>query len=166
NIRILFANIQTEDAQAERQIECGGGFEDATLAGGDRDHRVDTPYFGPHLVAVKPTSANRTLGTVRTPSSTTLRTGSQAFTAAASTVREKNTLPSLTTTSDSTRASVSAAPPGDGTFAKAAKICPLLTAIIALPFQPPARLRRHHKLRGRAVNVACYQEWLTRPHPQ
>jgi len=116
--------------------------------------------------AVCATSTDCTPGTARTASSAALRTGSQTFTADASTVREKNTLPSLTTTSDSTRASVSAAPPGDGTFAKAAKICSLLTVIIALPFQPPARLRRHHKLRGRAVNVACYQEWLTRPHPQ
>ena len=116
--------------------------------------------------AVKATSTDCTPGTARTASSAALRTGSQAFTADASTVREKNALPSVMTTSDSTRASVSAAPPGDGTFAKAAKICSLLAAIIALPFQPPARLRRHHKLRARAVNVACYQEWLTRPHPQ
>ena len=116
--------------------------------------------------AVKATRADCTPGIARTASSAVLRTGSQAFTADASTAREKNTLPSLTTMSDSTRASVSAAPPGDDTFASALRTCSLVAAIIVLPFHPPARFRRHHKLRGRAVNVPCYQEWLTRPRLQ
>ena len=80
--------------------------------------------------AVKATSADCTPGMARTASSAALRTGSQAFTAAASTVSEKNTLPSVTTMSESTRASGKAVPPGDGTFAKAARTCSLLTAMI------------------------------------
>ena len=82
--------------------------------------------------AVKATSTDCTPGMARTASSAVLRTGSQAFTAAASTVIEKNTLPSVTTMSDSTRASGNAAPPGEATFASALRTCSLLTAMIAL----------------------------------
>ena len=71
---------------------------------------------------------------LRTASSAALRTGSQAFTAAASTVNEKKTFPSDTTTSESTRASGKAMPPGDGTFAKAARTCSLLTVIVTRPY--------------------------------
>jgi precorrin-4 methylase len=70
---------------------------------------------------------------LRTARSAASRTGSQAFTAAASTVSEKNTFPSETTTSERTRASGKVFPPGDGTLAKAARTCSFVTVIINHP---------------------------------
>ena len=70
----------------------------------------------------------------RTASSAALRTGSHIFTAVASTVSEKKTFPSETTTSESTRASGKAVPPGDGTLAKAASTCSLFTVMITVHF--------------------------------
>ena len=83
--------------------------------------------------AVSATSADCTPGMARTAFSAASRTGSQAFTVAASTVSEKNTLPSLTTMSDSTRASGKVSPVGEATFARAARTCSLLTAMIVIP---------------------------------
>src|SRR4030095_15670293 len=54
---------------------------------------------------------------------------SHASTAAASTVNEKKTFPSETTTSESTRPSVNTEPSGEDTFASAARTSCLLTDI-------------------------------------
>ena len=75
---------------------------------------------------VSATMADFTPGTARTAASAALRTGSQACTTAASTVIEKNTLPSLTTTSESLPVSVSGAPSGLFTAASAASTCSLV----------------------------------------
>ena len=83
--------------------------------------------------AVRATKADCTPGMARTVSSAALRTDSHDLTVAASTVSEKNTLLSETTISESTRASGKGLPSGDGTFAKAARTCSLLTAITACP---------------------------------
>ena len=66
--------------------------------------------------AVRAIIADCTPGTARTACSARLRTGSQAFTAPASTLIEKNTLPSLTTTSESAPVLGSGVPSGDGTL--------------------------------------------------
>ena len=108
----------------------------------------------PARSAVNATSADCTPGTARTASSAALRTGSQSFTAAASTVIEKNTLPSATTMSDRTFASVSAMPPGAGTIAKAAITCSLRHRHDRYPYaRPPAPLRRHHRRGKPRVNA-------------
>jgi hypothetical protein len=65
-----------------------------------------------------------------------LRTGSHAFTAAASTVMEKNTFPSPATTSDSVPVLGSGVPSGDCTAARLASTCSLLTAIARSPPAP------------------------------
>ena len=79
--------------------------------------------------AVNATSAEVTPGTARTAFSARSRTGSQAFTAAASTAIEKNTLPSLTTTSDSASVCVSGVPSGAGTLARLSRTCCLVGAM-------------------------------------
>src|SRR5882672_2787726 len=61
---------------------------------------------------VSATIADTTPGMARTAASAALRTGSHACTTAASTVIEKNTLPSLTTTSESLPVAVNDAPSG------------------------------------------------------
>jgi hypothetical protein len=61
-----------------------------------------------------------------------LRTGSQAFTAAASTVMEKKTLPSLTTISDKVPVCGKGRPSGAGILARLSRICSLLSAITIL----------------------------------
>ena len=81
---------------------------------------------------VSATMADLTPGTARTAASAALRTGSQAGTTAASTVIEKNTLPSLTTTSESLPVPVSGAPSGLFTAASAASTCSLVRHHIPL----------------------------------
>src|SRR2546429_10002769 len=66
--------------------------------------------------AVNATRADRTPGSARTTSSACLRTGSHDLTSAASTVMEKNTLPSPATTSDSVPVLGSGVPPGVATL--------------------------------------------------
>jgi hypothetical protein len=76
-----------------------------------------------------------------------LRTGSQAFTAVASTVSEKKTFPSETTTSESTRLSVNAVPSGEDSLASAARTSCLLTDMSIV------RLPAHHRRPCRPVNA-------------
>ena len=76
--------------------------------------------------------AESTPGTARTAISAALRTGSQAGTSAASTVIEKNTLPSLTITSESLPVAGNATPSGLFTAARAVRIVFLSTAIRTL----------------------------------
>ena len=75
----------------------------------------------PARSAVKAISTDCTPGTARIASSARFRTGSQAFTAAASTVMDKNTLPSLTTISDSVPVCGKGRPSGAGTRKAPAK---------------------------------------------
>ena len=63
----------------------------------------------PARSAVSATITDLTPGTARVAASARARTDSHSFTAPASTLMEKNTLPSVTTTSDSVPVSVSAA---------------------------------------------------------
>src|SRR5437879_10507193 len=76
--------------------------------------------------------ADVTPGTARTAASAALRTGSHFCTTVASTVIEKNTLPSLTTTSESLPVSVSATPSGLFTAVRPARTCSLVTAMARL----------------------------------
>src|SRR6478736_4699501 len=66
--------------------------------------------------AVSAIMATLTPGTARTAASACARTPSQARASAASTLIEKNTLPSVTEIADSTLALVKATPRGDATF--------------------------------------------------
>ena len=84
--------------------------------------------------AVSATKADCTSGTARTASSARLRTDSQRCTSPASTLIEKNTLPSVTTTSDSAPVVVSGVPSGLGTLARASRICCLVAAICIPPW--------------------------------
>jgi len=67
------------------------------------------------------TIATVTPGIARTADSAFARTLSQARASAASTLIEKNTLPSLADMADNTLASVKATPRGDATLARASK---------------------------------------------
>src|ERR1700730_1285496 len=73
--------------------------------------------------AVNAIMATVTPGMARTAASVWARTLSQARASAASTLIEKNTLPSLTVTADKTPASVKATPRGDLTPARALSTC-------------------------------------------
>ncbi len=79
----------------------------------------------PDRSAVSAIMAESTPGTERTASSTRLRTGSQALTAPASTLIEKNTLPSLMTISEIAPVSVTLRPSGAATAARRSRICSL-----------------------------------------
>jgi hypothetical protein len=68
----------------------------------------------------------------RTLSSAALRTGSHACTAAASTVSEKNTLPSLTTTSESVPVAGSGRPSGAFTSARRSSTSSLVGTVSPL----------------------------------
>src|SRR5215208_3511401 len=99
--------------------------------------------------AVSATSADCTPGTARTVSSARLRTDSQRGTSLASTLIEKNTLPSVTTTSDSESVAVIGVPLGLGTLARLSRTCCLVGAITL-------HLRTfsgHHRVRAEPVNV-------------
>jgi hypothetical protein len=85
--------------------------------------------------AVSAIMAVVTPGMARTAASVAARTLSQARACAASTLIEKNTLPSFTVTADSTLASVKATPSGDFTPASAfrTRCCVTLTSHLLEP---------------------------------
>src|SRR6266851_9492233 len=93
--------------------------------------------------AVKATRADCTPGSARTASSAHLRTGSHILTAAASTLIEKNTLPSPATTSDSVPLLGNGTPSGDLTPASAASTCSFETAILLNTLPSSSATRRH-----------------------
>src|SRR5581483_3082700 len=74
-----------------------------------------------------------TPGMARTAFSAALRTLSQAGASCASTLIEKNTLPSLTVIGDSTFASLRATPCGDFTLESASRTCCCVTLTAHLP---------------------------------
>src|SRR5215211_6168270 len=82
--------------------------------------------------AVSATITDWTPGRARTAASAALRTGSQRGTAAESTLIEKNTLPSVTTMSDSAPLSVSGRPSGAGILARLAAISFFVGAMVGL----------------------------------
>src|SRR5882724_657260 len=110
---------------------------DAGLCGGRCDETCGTPCAcrcggggaaEPGLrSAVSAIMATVTPGMARTAASAWARTLSQARASAASTLIEKNTLPSLTVIADSTLASVKAAPCGDATLARQSSTCCCVT---------------------------------------
>src|SRR6478735_5539908 len=77
--------------------------------------------------AVSAIMATLTPGMARTAVSACARTLSQARASAASTLIEKNTLPSLTVTGDSTLELVKATPRGELTLARASRTCCCVT---------------------------------------
>src|SRR4051812_44632316 len=77
--------------------------------------------------AVSAIMATLTPGMARTAASACARTLSQARASAASTLMEKNTLPSEAVIADSTLALVKATPRGDATLAKASRTCCCVT---------------------------------------
>src|SRR6202166_1067990 len=77
--------------------------------------------------AVNAIMATLTPGMPRTAASAAARTLSQARASVASTLIEKNTLPSLTVIGDSTPALVKATPRGDATLARASRTCCCVT---------------------------------------
>ena len=83
--------------------------------------------------AVSAIIATVTPGMARTAASACARTLSQARASAASTLIEKNTLPSVTVIADSTLALVKATPRGDATLAKASRTCCCVTLNGASP---------------------------------
>ena len=85
---------------------------------------------------VSATMADFTPGTARTAASAALRTGSQCGTTAASTVIEKNTLPSLTTTSESLPVPVIGVPSGLFTAASASSTSSLVAMRSPLRVHP------------------------------
>jgi hypothetical protein len=80
--------------------------------------------------------ADWTPGMARTADSAALRTGSQRGTAAASTLIEKNTLPSVATMSDSAPVCVSGRPSGAATLASVSAMSSLVTAMAPLLCSP------------------------------
>src|SRR5882672_6061113 len=102
---------------------CGGG---AVGAPGDGE--------APGLrSAVSAIIAVVTPGMARTAASACARTLSHARASAASTLIEKNTLPSVTVIADSTSALVKAVPRGDATLAKTSRTCCCVTLTTHLP---------------------------------
>jgi len=77
--------------------------------------------------AVSAIIATVTPGMARTAASAWARTLSQARASVASTLIEKNTLPSLTDIADRTLASVKATPRGDITLARVSRTCCCVT---------------------------------------
>jgi hypothetical protein len=77
--------------------------------------------------AVSAIMAVVTPGMARTAASASARTVSQARASAASTLIEKNTLPSLTVMADNTLALVKATPRGDITLARLSSTCCCVT---------------------------------------
>src|SRR6266481_6455220 len=108
---------------------------DAGLCGGRCDETCGTPCSGraggaaePGLrSAVSAIIATVTPGMARTAASASARTLSQARASVASTLIEKNTLPSLTDIGDKTLASVKATPRGDITLATVSRTCCCVT---------------------------------------
>ena len=83
--------------------------------------------------AVSAIMAAVTPGMARTAASACARTLSQARASAASTLIEKNTLPSVTETGDKTLALVKATPRGEATLARASRTCCCVTLKSASP---------------------------------
>jgi hypothetical protein len=108
--------------------------------------------------AVSATMAEVTPGMPRTASSAALRTASQRWTTAASTLIEKNTLPSLTTMSDSVPVAGSGVPSGDLT-AESRSSTASGVAGIALLLSSVARNDRagQHRTVAFLVNVATHR---------
>src|SRR5712672_4170207 len=108
---------------------------------------------------VRATSAEATPGMARTAVSAALRTGSQLCTTVASTVIEKNTLPSVTTMSDSLPVLGSGVPSGPGTAARAARTSSLLTAMSTAPLtgHAPRPHSTQHRQAGRRVNADSWR---------
>ena len=104
--------------------------------------------------AVSATIADGTPGIAFTASSARLRTGSQACTAPASTVIEKNTLPSLTTISDSVPVSGSAVPSGRRHLPQRRQHLSLVTAITHVLC---AVVTRHHTRNCGPARYSCKQ---------
>src|SRR5258708_14075132 len=108
---------------------------DAGLCGGRCDETCGTPCAlrggggaEPGLgSAVRAIIATVTRGMARTAASAWARTLSQARASVASTLIEKNTLPSLTDIADRTLASVKATPRGDITLARVSRTCCCVT---------------------------------------
>src|SRR5476651_1248797 len=92
--------------------------------------------------AVSAIMAAVTPGMARTAASAWVRTLSQARASVASTLIEKNTLPSLTDIADNTSASVKATPRGDATLAKLSSTCCCVTLNAYLP--TPDHIRAGH----------------------
>src|SRR5205814_10261642 len=92
---------------------CGGGDGAAALPG--------------LRSAVSAIMATLTPGMARTAASACARTLSQARASAASTLIEKNTLPSVTVMADNTSALVKATPRGDATLASVSRTCCCVT---------------------------------------
>src|ERR1700681_2050792 len=110
---------------------------DTGLCGGRCDETCGTPgacrcggggAVGPALrSAVSAIMATVTPGMARTAASASARVPSHARASAASTLIEKNTLPSLTDIADNTLASVKATPRGDLTLARPSRTCCCVT---------------------------------------
>src|SRR5882762_5220091 len=110
---------------------------DAGLCGGRCDETGGTPWAcrcgggdaaAPGLrSAVSAIMATVTPGMARTAASACARTVSHARASAASTLMEKNTLPSEAVIADSTLALVKATPRGEATLAKASRTCCCVT---------------------------------------
>src|SRR6266702_703043 len=109
---------------------------DAGLCGGRCDETGGTPCAcrcdggaaEPGLrSAVSAIMATVTPGMARTAASACARTVSQARASAASTLIEKNTLPSVTVMADNTSALVKATPRGDATLASVSRTCCCVT---------------------------------------
>ena len=96
--------------ECECECRCGAG---ADAGAGDGDPGLRS--------AVSAIIAAATPGIARTAASACARTSSHARASAASTLIEKNTLPSVTEIADSTLALVRATPRGDATFGEAIK---------------------------------------------
>src|SRR6266702_3414760 len=113
---------------------------DAGLCGGLCEETCGTPWAwrcgggaAPGLrSAVKAIMATVTPGMARTAASASARTLSQARASVASTLIEKNTLPSLTDIADKTLASVKATPRGDITLARVSRTCCCVTLNVYL----------------------------------
>ena len=114
--------------------------------------------------AVSATIAEVTPGTPRTASSAALRTPSQRWTSAASTLIEKNTFPSLTTMSESVPVAGSGVPSGDFTVESRSSTAALAAGIALLLSSAAARTDRagQHRTLARSVNAATHR---IRPHP-
>src|SRR5713101_7473003 len=109
--------------------------------------------------AVSATIAEVTPGTPRTASSAALRTASQRWTTAASTLIEKKTFPSLTTMSESVPVAGSGVPSGDFTAESRSSTASLVAGIALLHSPAAARTARagQHRTLARSVNVAMHR---------
>src|SRR4029079_1003165 len=104
--------------------------------------------------AVSAIMATLTPGMARTAVSACARTLSQARASAASTLIEKNTLPSVTEIADSTLALVSATPRGEATLARASRTCCCVT-LTAFLLEPCRSWHQNRALLERC-SPKCY----------